>query len=107
MPQKRKVVYLSELAFEPMARNPHMVQWFRRSSPPFNGEDIRQAIDSLCPKERDVILRYFGFDTISETLESIARDYKCSREWIRRLVRSGLKHVEAILIEPNQETIEG
>ena len=62
---------------------------------------IKRAYTQLAhKKERDVIFRYY---IEGETLQQIAEEYGCGREWIRQLKARGLRHIRAKLRKIEKE----
>ena len=55
-------------------------------------EKIEQALDSLTPRERDVLIMRFGLeDGCSRTLEEVGRHFRVTRERIRQIEAKALK----------------
>jgi len=49
-------------------------------------EQLHEALSELDPRERDVLLRYYGFDgQPPETLQAIGEDWGITRERVRQL----------------------
>lgn len=54
-------------------------------------ESIQEALKTLSPRERDVVIRSFGLDgKDEETLESIGKSYGISRERVRQIREAAL-----------------
>jgi RNA polymerase primary sigma factor len=55
-------------------------------------EVIASVLDTISPRERDVVVRRYGLDgSPPQTLEEIGRDYGLTRERIRQIQESALK----------------
>lgn len=62
-------------------------------------ERVRSAFESakLSSFERDIVIRRFGlYGRNRDTLEVIARDYNCTREWVRQNEKRALKKLHGI-----------
>jgi len=99
MPRKHKQFSLSELRPEPMARNSATTCWITRSPVQFDSEEVREAIDSLPPKERYVIQHRFGIEEREETLDAIGRSLGFTRERARQLEQSALAKIRKRLVQ--------
>ena len=58
---------------------------------------LKEAIDSLDEREKDILLSFFGFGGKIVTLESLGKKYNVSTERIRQLKEKALKDVRDYL----------
>ena len=57
-------------------------------------QSVKQALAQLDPRERDVLLRYYGFDGQDpETLQGIGKDWGITRERVRQLRERALEKI--------------
>jgi RNA polymerase primary sigma factor len=57
-------------------------------------ERVRDALEQLDPRERDVLRRYYGFDGHDpETLQGIGQDWGITRERVRQLRERALEKI--------------
>ncbi|HOX41123.1 MAG TPA: HTH domain-containing protein [bacterium] len=66
---------------------------------------IKEAVSSLKPNEKIVILGRFGIDSNRKTLSSIGRELKLSRERIRQIEKEGLRRVAKSVFESQPELV--
>jgi DNA-directed RNA polymerase sigma subunit (sigma70/sigma32) len=98
MPSRNRRILLSELPLEPA--EPLITEWFSRGPADIH-DDVRTAIESLPPIEREVIKRRYGFEGPEETLASIARERNLSRERIRQIQKRAIGSLRDILNQFN------
>lgn len=54
-------------------------------------EDMYELLQGLHPRESQVLVLRYGFcDGQCKSLEEIARTFKCTKEWIRKIEKSAL-----------------
>jgi len=94
MPRKHQMLSLSDLPFEPMAKDSTATAWTMRMPAPAESDQVRLAVDSLSQREREVIQRRFGLRGDPETLDAIGCALGCSRERIRQLQQSALRNLK-------------
>lgn len=62
-------------------------------------EKLKEALGYLEEMEREILLKRYGFAAEAQTLNSIAREWGCSAERIRKLQRSAEKKLKCMLSE--------
>lgn len=78
---------------------------------------LAKALSGLSGREKDILRRRFGIGCETETLEEIAKDYKCTRERIRQIEESALEkasirarnhesNLEKIVREAHEERLQ-
>lgn len=58
---------------------------------------VKDLLDQLNPREKELLLRRYGIEGENETLEAIANDYDLSRERIRQIQRKAEEKILALI----------
>lgn len=74
-------------------------------------EKVLKNFDVLSDIEKKVLRRIYGFEGKPETLQQIAIDFDCSREWVRQIHKKAIAKLKKILegeadVFPRQKQIQ-